>query len=117
MFERKHHPLASREVFLRRLARNSLMGLAIVLISLGVGMAGYGYYEGMGLADSFVNAAMILSGMGPMGGLNTTGGKIFAGCYALYSGLTLILVIGIILGPVVHRFLHQFHLEERGKGD
>jgi hypothetical protein len=76
-------------------------------------MAGYQYFEGMGWADSFVNASMILSGMGPMGELKTTGGKIFAGCYALYSGLALILIVGIILGPVVHRFLHKFHVEEQ----
>ena len=112
MYERKHFPLAPRRVFYRRLARNFLIAQLIVVFSLAVGMAGYCYFESMGWADAFVNASMILSGMGPMGELKTTGGKIFAGCYALYSGLALILIIGIILGPVVHRALHKFHLED-----
>jgi hypothetical protein len=115
MYERKHVPLAPRPVFLRRLARNFLIAQAIVAVSLVVGMAGYRSFEDMGWADSFVNAAMILSGMGPMGTLNTTGGKIFAGCYALYSGLVLILITGVILAPVVHRFLHKFHVQVTGK--
>ncbi len=117
MYERKQLRLAPRPVFLRRVARNFLIGQVIVVFSLAVGMAGYGYYEGMGWADAFVNAAMILSGMGPMGDLKTTGGKIFAGCYALYSGLALILIIGIIIGPLVHRALHKFHMEEQGDAD
>jgi hypothetical protein len=115
MYERKHVPLPPRPVFLRRVARNFLIAQAIVAVSLAVGIAGYRHYEPMGWADAFVNAAMILSGMGPMGELKTTGGKIFAGCYALYSGLILILITGIILAPVVHRLLHQFHLQVSGK--
>jgi hypothetical protein len=117
MYEPIRHSLAPRRVFLRRIARNFLIGQALVVISLAAGMAGYRGLEGMGWADSFVNAAMILSGMGPMGELKTTGGKIFAGCYALYSGLALILILGIILGPVVHRALHKFHVEERQHGE
>jgi len=74
-------------------------------------MAGYRYFEGMACIDAFVNAAMILSGMGPVGQLETWGGKLFAGLYAIYSGLALILAAGIIVAPVVHRLLHRFHLE------
>jgi hypothetical protein len=117
MYEGKQVPLAPRRVFLRRVARNFLIGQVLVAISLAVGMAGYGYFEGMGWADAFVNAAMILSGMGPMGDLKTTGGKVFAGFYALYSGLALILIVGIMLGPVVHRLLHTFHVEGHGDAD
>jgi hypothetical protein len=115
MYEGKHHPLAPRPVFVRRLARNFLIAQSIVLVSLGVGMAGYWTFEGMGAADAFVNASMILSGMGPMGELKSAGGKVFAGCYALYSGLVLILITGIILAPVVHRFLHRFHMQMSAK--
>ena len=75
-------------------------------------MAGYSYFESMSFADAYVNAAMILSGMGPVGNLQTDGGKIFAGCYALYSGLTLVAALGIMFAPVIHRFLHKFHLED-----
>lgn len=111
MFEPKHHPLLPRHLFLRRFVRNWLLGLALIGVSLAGGMAGYEYFEGMSMVDAFVNASMILSGMGPMGDLRTTGGKIFAGCYALYSGLALITVAAITLSPVFHRFLHRFHLE------
>jgi hypothetical protein len=117
MYEPKYVPLASRRVFLRRVARAFLIGQAIVVISLAAGMAGYRGFEGMGWADAFANAAMILSGMGPMGDLKTTGGKIFAGCYALYSGLALVTIAVITFSPVVHRALHKFHLEERGHAD
>lgn len=76
-------------------------------------MLGYRYFEGMEWIDAFANASMILSGMGPLTPLETSNGKLFAGLYALYSGLALILATGILLAPVVHRLLHQFHLEEK----
>jgi len=74
-------------------------------------MLGYRYFEGMAWIDAFANASMILSGMGPLNPLQSWGGKLFAGCYALYSGLALIVATGIILAPVIHRVLHRFHLE------
>jgi hypothetical protein len=116
MYERKHQGLAPRPVFFRRFARSFLIGQSLVLVSLAAGMAGYRGIEGMSWPDAFVNAAMILSGMGPMGELKTTGGKIFAGCYALFSGLALIVIVGITFTPVVHRALHRFHLEDRERG-
>jgi len=79
-------------------------------------MLGYHFIAGQNWPDSYLNAAMILSGMGPIGDLKSTGAKIFAGTYALYSGLALILIAGIILSPVVHRFLHKFHLEDKKAG-
>src|SRR5437764_1471745 len=104
-------PLPPRATFLRHLAGTAAVGAGLIALSLLIGMAGYHFLEGMPWVDSFANAAMILSGMGPLGELKTTGGKIFAGCYALYSGLALITVAAITLGPVFHRFLHRFHLE------
>lgn len=101
--------------FYERVARSGLAAFAAIVVSLFMGMAGYHWTEGMPWIDSFVNAAMILSGMGPVGDLHTVGGKVFAGCYALYSGLALITIAAILLAPVVHRFLHQFHIE-LGKG-
>jgi len=88
------------------------MGLGLVALCLGTGMCGYHGFEKMGWIDSFVNASMILSGMGPVGELKTDGGKLFAGCYALFSGLALTVVVGVILAPVIHRALHKFHLED-----
>ena len=80
--------------------------------SLFAGMFGYRYFEGMEWVDAFVNASMILSGMGPVTPLTTNTGKLFAGCFAIYSGLALVATMGIILAPVVHRFLHRFHIDD-----
>jgi hypothetical protein len=77
-------------------------------------MAGYHGYEGLPWIDAFLNASMILSGMGPLMQPATTGGKLFAGIYALYSGLAVLVIAGVIFGPVVHRFLHRFHIEAKG---
>ena len=113
-YESKADPVASRAAFLRRLGVNFAASGAVVALSLLAGMLGYAHFEGMGWVDAFANAAMILSGMGPLTPMNSTGGKLFAGSYALYSGLLLILVTGIMLAPVAHRVLHRFHLEEDG---
>lgn len=88
------------------------MALLLVAFALGIGMAGYRTFEPMSWVDAFVNAAMILSGMGPVSSLQTDGGKIFAGCYALFSGLAFLTSLGIVFAPVFHRFLHKFHVEE-----
>ena len=85
-------------------------------MSLFGGMVGYRSTEDMVWIDAFVNASMILSGMGPLDQPKTYGGKLFAGLYALYSGLILILASGIVLAPVVHRLFHRFHLEEEKLG-
>jgi hypothetical protein len=90
--------------FATHLARNSVIALVAACLALYIGMLGYHEFENMPWIDAFVNAAMILSGMGPMGELKTDGGKIFAGLYALFSGLMFILIIGIILAPVVNRY-------------
>jgi hypothetical protein len=107
------YPLLSHWAFARNLAVS--VGLASILIisSLGVGMLGYRHFEKMPWIDAFANAAMILSGMGPLGQLNTWGGKLFAGLYAIYSGLVLIFATGLILAPIGHRVLHRFHLESQ----
>jgi hypothetical protein len=110
-FETKHQPLLSRRAFAKRVARNFAAASLLIGISLAVGMAGYHHFEQMPWIDAFVNAAMILSGMGPVGQLQAWGGKLFAGLYALYSGLALIVATGILIAPVVHRLLHRFHVE------
>ena len=112
MFEHHTKPLLPRWIFYRRVFRNAFFGLGFIAFSLGLGMAGYHHFEKMSWLDAFVNAAMILSGMGPVGTLQTEGGKLFAGGYALFSGLALVAAIGIIFAPVMHRFLHKFHLED-----
>jgi len=112
MFEHRSKPLLPRRAFYRRVARSVCLGLLVIVLALGIGMTGYHTFEQMSWLDAFVNAAMILSGMGPMATLQTAGGKAFAGCYALFSGLAFIAILGIIFAPVFHRFLHKFHQEE-----
>jgi hypothetical protein len=111
-YESRHQPLLTRRAFARRLAGSAGAATLLIGLSLLAGMAGYRYLEGMEWIDAFANASMILSGMGPLGPLQTHAGKLFAGFYALYSGLALILATGLILAPVAHRILHGFHLEE-----
>ncbi len=114
-YESRHQPLFSRAAFLWRLVSSFCVALVLVSISLAAGMAGYHYSEKMPWIDAFANAAMILSGMGPLAPLNTWGGKLFAGLYALYSGLAVIVAAGLILAPVVHRVLHRFHVKSGGE--
>jgi hypothetical protein len=106
------HRLASKEVFQRRLVTSGTVGLIMVAISLVVGIAGYAAFEDLGFIDSFLNASMILSGMGPLHNPVTTGGKLFAGVYALYSGFAVLAIAAIMFAPLVHRLMHRFHLEE-----
>jgi hypothetical protein len=111
MFEHRSTPLLPPHKFLMRLARTALFGLLIMIASLFIGMCGYHYFEGLSWIDAFANAAMILSGMGPLSSLTTYDGKLFAGIYALFSGLTFITVAGVILSPIVHRVFHRFLIE------
>lgn len=111
MNEKSITPLWPRRVYAAMLVRNFALGLAAIGVCLGMGMTGYHCIEKLSWIDSFLNAAMILSGMGPVTPMQTNAGKIFAGCYALFSGLALISIVGVMLAPVVHRFLHKFHLD------
>jgi hypothetical protein len=112
MFENRSQRLLSRQAFLRRLAGCAAVSFGAIVLSLGIGMVGYSVFEKMSLVDAFVNAAMILSGMGPVGNLTTDAGKIFAGCYALFSGLVFVSALGLVVAPIFHRFIHKFHLEQ-----
>ena len=109
MFEHFSQPLLTRLRFFRRFLRSLVLGVGIIGVSLAVGMAGFHQLEHMPWVDAFLNASMLLSGMGPLGSPATDAGKIFAGTYALYSGFIVILATGIVFAPVVHRMLHRFH--------
>jgi hypothetical protein len=89
----------------------------LTLIGLVIGIAGYAIFEGMPWVDAYVNAAMILSGMGPIGELKTTAGKIFAGTYAIFSGLIIVIATSFVLAPIFHRVLHRFHVETTRQED
>jgi hypothetical protein len=108
MYEAKHLSLAPLRIFIRRVICNLIIGFAIIVFSLAIGMFGYSHFEGMNFVDAYENAAMILSGMGPVDTIVTTGGRIFAGTYALFSGVVFLVVIAVIMAPVFHRFIHRF---------
>jgi hypothetical protein len=117
MYEHRSKPLLPRRQFFARLARSAWMGLLIIIGALGLGMVGYHFLEKMSWLDAFANASMILSGMGPLGELKTSAGKLFAGCYALFSGVAFLTSVGVLFAPVVHRFLHKFHVEHAAKAE
>jgi hypothetical protein len=109
LFEPKHvRPISNRR-FVLRMVLHAMAALALAVASIGVGMSGYMHYERMPWRDAFLNASMLLGGMGPVDALHSPHGKIFAGCYALYAGLVFIVSAGVILSPVVHRIIHRFH--------
>jgi hypothetical protein len=116
-FEQRNEPLLPKRLFLLRLARWSFVAIAVILGSLAIGVCGYHFLEKLPWIDSLLEASMILGGMGPVSTLKTSAGKLFASAYALYSGLALISVAGILLGPIVHRFLHKFHVDESDDDD
>jgi len=99
------------QVFVKHIIRNILLVIFAIIIALSIGIFGYHHFENMSFVDAFLNAAMILSGMGPVTELHTTGGKIFAGCYAIFSGLMFIVIIGLLLAPVVHRIFLKMKLD------
>ena len=111
LLETRHQSLLPTHLFLLRLLRACLFGIVAIAIALYIGMLGYHIYEKMPWIDAFLNASMILSGMGPAEALHTHAGKLFAGFYALFSGLSFILIMGVMFTPIVHRLYHKFHLD------
>jgi hypothetical protein len=111
-FEHKRQPLLSGAAFRLRMLRVGGAAAALIALALGVGALGYRVTEGLAWLDAALNAAMILTGMGPVDELHTQAGKLFAIAYALFSGVTFLSGIALILAPIAHRLLHAFHLEE-----
>lgn len=109
--EHRSQQLLSRGAFLRRWALFALIALGLIAGSLALGMVGYHIFEGLSWIDAYLNAAMLLGGMGPVTELHHPAGKVFAGLYAMFSGLVLLVSVGVMLAPVFHRFLHRFHLD------
>jgi hypothetical protein len=113
MYERRNQPLLSRAKFLRRLGGHGLVAFAVLIFGLGIGILGYHFFANLNWIDSLLNASMILGGMGPVDPLKTNAAKIFASCYALFSGLAFIGIVSVLLAPFVHRMLHRFHADAR----
>jgi hypothetical protein len=111
VFERRHEPLVPLATFVRRIVQTLVLATGVVAIALGMGILGYHTLEDLPWIDAILNASMILGGMGPVDQLRTTTGKLFASGYALFSGLIFVIVAGIVMAPILHRFFHWFHLE------
>ena len=112
MYEHRKQPLLNAVAFRKRVVRHFIQALLAVGGALGIGMLGYHFLAKLNWVDSFLNASMILGGMGPVDPLQTSAAKIFAGCYALFSGLAFIGIASLIVAPFAHRLLHRFHLDK-----
>lgn len=115
MYEHRSEPLLPVGQFLARLASSAAASLLLIGASLAAGMLGYHVLERLSWIDAFLNASMLLGGMGPVNSPGTFGGKLFAGTYALYCGLVVIVIAGLLLAPVLHRVLHRLHAERGHK--
>lgn len=109
--EHKTAALLPRQVFWVRVFWYALFGGLFLALSLGIGSLGYHVLAGLGWVDAFLNASMILTGMGPVDKLETDAAKIFAGCYAIFSGVSFLTFCGVLFTPFYHRFMHRFHLD------
>ena len=113
MYGHRTHPPLAQHHFVGRVLWHAAAVLSLLVVSLAVGMAGYEYDEDLAWRSAFLNAAMLLGGMGPVDPPHSDGGKLFAGMYALFAGLVFIVSAGLLLAPVVHRIIHTFHWEQR----
>jgi hypothetical protein len=111
MYEHRTQPLLSRRRFFARMARSGSVVALLVVGSLAIGMVGFRELAAFDWLDAFLNAAMLLGGMGPVNTPASTVGKLFAGLYALYCGLVVVLAAGLLLAPIAHRMLHRFHVD------
>lgn len=112
LFEHKNLPVLPKAQFYKRQLRFLGYSFLLLTISLGIGMWGYRFFTGMDWIDAFLNASMILTGMGPVDDMTTTGAKFFAGCYALFSGVVFLSTVAVMFAPLVHRLLHLMHMDE-----
>lgn len=112
MYESRKYPPLPRAHFIRRLLGHLVVALGLILISLMLGMIGYVVFERLSWSDAFLNASMLLGGMGPVNPPETSAGKLFAGIYALYAGLIFIVTAALLFTPILHRLIHKFHWDE-----
>jgi len=113
MYEPKTQRPLTRPFFARRLVLHTLIALGLIAFSLAVGMTGYVWFEHLTWLDAFLNAAMLLGGMGPVNAPVTNAGKLFAGMFALYAGLVFILTAALFFTPLLHRLMHRFHWDDK----
>ena len=112
MFEHKSERILPKKKFIHRQLRFSLYAAFIILVSLGIGIAGYSVTAHLGFLDSLLNASMILTGMGPVNPMLNDASKVFSSLYAIYSGVAFLTTIGVFIAPLLHRFMHKLHLDD-----
>jgi len=112
IYEHRSQPLLPRKQFLIRLLYHTGISFSLLLVSLAIGVLGYRLLEGFSWIDAFLNASMILGGMGPVNTLITVPGKLFASLYAIFSGVIFLMGAGVFITPVAHRIIHRLNLEE-----
>jgi hypothetical protein len=112
MYESHHQPPLDRQRFAHRVLRHLAAAIGLLLASLAIGMLGYVLFERLSWIDAFLNAAMLLGGMGEVDALHTDAGKFFAGTYALFCGLLIVIASGVVLAPILHRVLHALHADD-----
>lgn len=117
MFEHKSQPIAPLTAFVKRMAASLGLSLALIGVSLGIGVGGYHWIAHLPWIDALLNASMILGGMGPVDALTTAAAKLFASAYAIFSGLMIISVMGVVLAPAIHRIIHKVHRETGSDND
>ena len=112
MFEHKSKPLLSKKDYYSRIWINFLLSNLIMLVSLLIGVIGYHFIAQLGWVDAIENSSMILTGMGPVAVMHDDASKLFASFYALYSGVAFLTTIAVFIAPIVHRFMHKFHIDD-----
>ena len=115
MYERRTAPLLPWSAFRRRLIRHAAYAVVLIAMSLLFGTWGFWLLAGQSPIDALLNASMLLGGMGPVGDIRSTAGKLFAAGFALYAGLAFLGMATLLFAPVFHRALHKFHLEEHDR--
>ena len=111
-FEHHSKPILPFTKFLVRVTRYTFFSIVLLGFSLGIGVVGYHYTNDLPWLDSFLNASMILTGMGPVDPMTTDAAKWFASFYSIFSGVVFLSTVAIFLSPIVHRFLHKMHVSE-----
>jgi hypothetical protein len=117
LYESKDAPLLPRPAFALRLVRHALIATVLIVVSLAIGTIGYHAIAALRWIDAFENAAMILTGMGPVSPMPNDGAKLFAAGYALFSGTAFLTGVAVMVAPLAHRLLHRFHLEDDDRNE
>jgi len=116
-YEHRSQPVLPRKHFIRRIIYHVLLALAVVTVSLAIGVVGYRFLAGLSWIDALMNAAMILGGMGPVNEISSVSGKLFATFYALYAGVAFLAIAAVLIAPFAHRLLHRLHMEDTDGGN